>query len=86
MFNDFNYEDAQKETKLSLEIVRRVVQHFDKQNKVVYLIGHSYGAFLLQKVIADFGNIAERYAVLNCRLKMEEIVWKNFKEGKPVFL
>lgn len=85
MFNDFNYEDAQKETKLALEIVRRVVQHFDKQNKVVYLIGHSYGAFLLQKVIADFGNIAERNAVLNCRLKMEEIVWKNFKEGKPVF-
>ena len=77
MFNDFNYEDAQKETKLALEIVRRVIQHFDKQNKVVYLIGHSYRAFLLQKIIADFGNIAERNAVLNCRLKMEEIVWKN---------
>lgn len=70
---------------MASEIIRKVVQHFDKQNKVVYLIGHSYGAFLLQKVIADFGNIAQRNAVLNCRLKMEEIVWKNFKEGKPVF-
>lgn len=82
---NFTFEDSRKESELNAKIVKDVVQHFKDQNKVVYLIGHSYGAFLLQKVLADYGNISNGNAVLNCRLNIEDVVWKNFKEGKPVF-
>lgn len=79
---DFTFEDALKESDLSVKIVKDVVTHFKNQNKVVYLIGHSYGAFLTQKVLADYGSIADRNAVLNCRLKVSEFARQSFKEGK----
>lgn len=81
---NFSFDDSKKESELNAKIVKDVVQHFKDQQKVVYLIGHSYGAFLLQKVLADYGNIADANAVLNGRLAMEEVVWKNFKDGKFV--
>ncbi len=81
---DFTYEDAIIDTDLSIKITKDVIMHFKNQNKVVYLIGHSYGAFMTQKILADYGNIADKSAVLNCRLNIEKSVREGFKMGKVI--
>lgn len=65
-----------------MAIVRKVIQHFKDQKKIVYLIGHSYGGFLVQEFLKQYGNLANANAVLNCRLDMDDVVWKGGQNGK----
>jgi pimeloyl-ACP methyl ester carboxylesterase len=81
-YTDFNYEYSVKENNTAAAAVKRVVEHFKDQNKIVYLIGHSYGAFMVQEILKQFGNIANANAILNCRLDLDELVWKGAQKGK----
>ena len=47
-----------------------------------YRIKHSYGAFLVQEFLKQFGNLADANAVLNCRLDIDDVVWKGGQNGK----
>ena len=81
-YTDFNYEYSVKENNTAVKVVKKVIQHFKDQDKVVYLIGHSYGAFMVQEFLKEYGNLAHASAVLNCRLDMDEVVWKRGQNGK----
>lgn len=79
---EFTFEDAKVESATTAEIVKNVVEHFTSQNKVVYLIGHSYGSFVVNEVLATYGSIARKTISLNGRLDMDEEVWKAFSRGE----
>lgn len=81
-YTDFEYKHAVKENNTAVAIVRKVIQHFKDQKKIVYLIGHSYGGFLVQEFLKQYGNLADANAVLNCRLDMDDVVWKGGQNGK----
>lgn len=78
---NFTFENAKVESARSAEIISEVVKHFTSQSKVVYLIGHSYGSFLVNEVLAQYGSIARKTISLNGRLDMDQVVWEGFSEG-----
>lgn len=75
------FEQAIKENAISTEIIHRVVKHFKDQGKKVYIIGHSYGAFLAANYLAVYGNEADKIAILAGRLDMPQVVWEGFRDG-----
>ena len=82
-YTDFEYKRAVKENNTAVvAIVKKVIQHYKDQKKIVYLIGHTYGAFLVQEFLKQYGNLADANAVLNCRLDMDDVVWKGGQNGK----
>ena len=79
---NFDFNDAKIESATSSEIVKLIVEHFNKQSKVVYLVGHSFGSFIVNDVLARYGSIARKTISLNGRLEMDDLVWKGFAKGE----
>ncbi|MCY4160303.1 MAG: hypothetical protein OXE77_00370 [Flavobacteriaceae bacterium] len=80
---DLTFEQAKVEASLSVEIAQQVIKHHVDRDKTVYVIGHSYGAFMVQELLAEYGsNSARKYISLNGRLDMNEKVWKGFSMGE----
>lgn len=67
--------------KESTKILNDIVLYFKSQNKTVYVTGFSIGAFACADLLAEYGNIADRYLLMVGRLDMTEKVWKAFSEG-----
>jgi len=80
--DDFTFEDAKKENENTAKIVNDVVTHFKDQGKVVYIIGHSYGACVAQEVLRLYGPIASHTMILNGRIDMDADVWTGFSKGE----
>lgn len=78
----FTFEHAKVEAAMNSEIVKRVVEYFTQQNKVVYLVGHSYGSLVVNDVLARYGSIARKTISLNGRLDMDQVVWEAFSKGE----
>lgn len=79
---NFDFKDAKVESGISSEIVKHIVEHYNGKNKVVYLIGHSFGSFVVNDVLARYGSIARKTISLNGRLDMDDLVWKGFAKGE----
>ena len=75
-------EAAKIESATTTEIVKKIVEHFNSQNKVVYLIGHSYGSLVVNDFLAKYGSIARKTISLNGRLDMDQVVWEGFAKGE----
>lgn len=83
---DLTFEQAKVESSISVEITQKIVEHYVGMNKTVYVIGHSYGAFMVHELLAVYGGkTARKYISLNGRLDMDEIVWKGFAMGEFYF-
>lgn len=78
----FNFNDAKVESGITSEIVKTIVEHFNQEDKVVYLIGHSFGSFVVNDVLAKYGSIARKTISLNGRLDMDDVVWQGFSKGE----
>ena len=75
---ELTIEQGETETDLNTEILHKVIQHFKNQGKTVIVIGHSYGAFVVTKYLADKGSfLADKYVIMAGRLDAE----KEFYEG-----
>ena len=81
---EISFEEAKKYDLETLENLYQLVTLFKKENKKVYLLGVSYGAFILEGFIEKYGNIADKNLIVVGRLDIEEKVWKAFSEGKPL--
>lgn len=79
---DLTFEQAKVEASLSVEIAQQVIKHYVDMNKTVYVIGHSYGAFMVHELLAEYSHTARKYISLNGRLDMNEKVWKGFSMGE----
>jgi len=81
---DITFEQAKKYDTQSVDYLKRVLDFFNKQdNKTVYVLGISFGAFMVQELIATYGiDEADGYLIMVGRLDIEEDFWKSFSQGE----
>ena len=79
---DLTFEQAKIESATTTEIIKRVVEEFVKKEKIVYLIGHSFGSFVVNDILSKHGNLAHKSVSLNGRLNMDDVVWEGFAKGE----
>lgn len=79
---DLTFEQTKAATAHTTAYLSAVVSHFDEQGKTVYIVGISYGAFVVQELLATKGNIADGYLIEVGRIDMPEQVWTVFSEGQ----
>lgn len=83
---EFSLAELQAEVDVSVEILHRTIKHFRDQSKRVVVIGHSYGAFLTARYLAQHGpDAADRYLIMAGRLDMPEEVVNGFLMGMPYY-
>ncbi len=54
--DQLTYEDGYKEHMETVDNVHKVIKHLKKQNKIVGLVGHSYGSFVVNEYLAKYGD------------------------------
>ena len=80
--NAIDFSTAKSIDQQSVDMLARAIQFFKAQDRKVYLFGTSFGAYLIQELIAREGkDVADSYLLLAGRLDMEEIIWQSFSEG-----
>ncbi|MBF8984144.1 hypothetical protein IZY60_11405 [Lutibacter sp. B2] len=83
MNDEISFEEAIQYDKESIEILYKIIKYYKNQNKKVYVLGISFGAFMTQELIAEKGiDVADKYLIMVGRLDMNESFWKGFSEGK----
>jgi hypothetical protein len=81
--NDITLDQAVNINTQSVEILYKVIKYFKDQGRTVYVLGVSYGVFLVQDLIAKKGiDVADKYVVVSGRLDMNEVLWQGLAEGK----
>lgn len=71
MFNpidEFTIEMARKEIDNSSEFLLRTISHFKEKGKIVYVVGHSYGAYIIQHYLATRKSLADKYVISSGRI------------------
>ncbi len=82
---DITFEEGKQLNDESILILKRVIDYFKGQGKKVYIIGISYGTFITQELIADYGiDVADGYLIGIGRLDMDDEIWMNLSKGKFV--
>ncbi len=80
---DITFSNAKKYDERSVARLKKVIDYFKKKKKKVYVLGISFGAFMTQELIADYGiDSADGYLIIAGRLDIDEDTWKPFSEGK----
>jgi len=86
LFTDegITFDRAKMYDKQNTKMLADAVKYFKSQNKKVILIGMSYGAFMVEDVLAKYGYIADKYLISVGRLDMPEEIWKEFSKGNQI--
>lgn len=77
----FDLEDAEHAVDLTSEILDRAARYFKDRGKIVFVVGTSYGAFVIQHYLATREPMADRYIVLAGRLDMPPSMVDETLEG-----
>ena len=81
--SDITFKEAIDYDAESIEILYKVIEYFKEQDKKIYVLGISFGAFMTQQLIVKKGlNVADKYLIMVGRLDMNEVFWKWHSEGK----
>ena len=64
----FTMEMARKEIDHTSEMVYRVIKYFKDRKKTVYVMGHSYGAFVIPHYLATRPALADKYVMASGRI------------------
>ncbi len=79
---EISFEQAKQYNSETTEMLATVVKYFNSQNKKVVLVGMSYGAFVVQDLLAKHGNIVDAILLSVGRLDMPDATWKDLSQGK----
>ncbi len=81
---DITFEQAKQYDLQSISNIKRVVDFFkNQQGKTVYVLGVSFGSFIVQELIATHGvDVADGYLILSNRLNVDDDAWQALSEGK----
>lgn len=83
MTEEITFDQAIEYDKKTLENITKIVKHYKLKGKKVYVIGVSFGAFVVTDLIAEEGpNLADGYGIMVGRLDMDDVFWKGFSQGK----
>ncbi len=70
----------------SIEILDQVITYFKNEGRTVYVLGVSFGAFMVQDLIATKGiDTADRYLIMVGRLDINNSIWQALVEGRYGF-
>ncbi len=86
---DITFEQAKQYDLQSISNIKRVVDFFkNQQGKTVYVLGVSFGSFIVQELIATHGvDVADGYLILSSRLDVDDENWQALSEGKfPAYI
>ena len=75
------FEEAKAYDTESVKILADVVDEFLRDNKRVYVVGFSYGAWMVQDLLATQGSVADGYLIVAGRLDMPEAIWMSFSQS-----
>ncbi|MCH9649944.1 MAG: hypothetical protein K0U98_17035 [Deltaproteobacteria bacterium] len=83
-FNDrpISFEEAKAFDTGSVRMLAEVVRGYKEAGKTVYVVGISFGAFVVQDLLATQGNLADGYLIVVGRLDMPQRAWHPFSEGR----
>ncbi len=81
--NEITFDQAIDYDAESLETFYKVIKYFKDQERTVYVLGISFGAFMTQELISKKGiDVADKYLIMIGRLDLNEVFWRGFAEGK----
>jgi hypothetical protein len=80
--NTITFKEAKKYDKESVKDLAKIIEYFKTKRKEVYVVGISFGAFVVNGLLADYPMIADKYFVIVGRLKMQKKVWNEFSNGR----
>ncbi len=81
--NDITLDQAVTFNTESIETLFKVIKYFKDQDRVVYVLGVSFGAFITQELIAKNGiDSADKYLIISSRLDMNDVIWQGAAEGR----
>jgi len=82
--SDITFEQAIEYGKQNTKMLADAVKYFKAKGKQVIVVGISYGAFLVEDYLANYGNVADEYFIMVGRLNMPKEIWIPFSEGKMI--
>jgi len=82
--SDITFEEAKRSDLESVNNFKKVVDFFKiQQGKTVYATGSSFGAFVVQELIATHGvDIADGYLIMAGRLNIDADAWQPLSQGQ----
>jgi len=82
--NLINFEDAKKYDSESTKMLAETVEYFKNKGNKVIVMGISFGAFVVEDLLASYPTIADKYIIVVGRLDMPDDVWTEFSKGNYV--
>lgn len=80
---EFTFDQAKSFDNVSVKNLQKVINYFKTQGKKVYVLGISFGAFMTQELLAQYGtDVADAYYIMVGRLDINPEIWNAFSEGK----
>lgn len=81
---EISFDEAKQLDAESTANIASVVDHYLGDARQVYVVGTSFGAFVVQDLLVSQGNVADGYFIQVGRLDMPAEVWEPFSEGRFV--
>lgn len=69
---EFSIEDAQVEARVTTEMLSKAIDYFKEHGKKVTVVGHSYGAFIINDYLSLYTSNADLYLVSAGRLDVNQ--------------
>lgn len=82
--DEISFDEAKELDAETTENLASVVDYYVGQDREVLVVGISFGAFVVQDLLATQGNVADGYFIQVGRLDMPAEVWMPFSEGRFV--
>jgi len=81
--SEISFAEAKEFDSVTVENIYKVAKYFKDNNKTVYVLGISFGAFVTQELIAKKGiDVADKYLIMVGRLDINDVFWQGFSQGK----
>ena len=79
--NSISFDQAKQHDAKTTQMLYKVIKYFKDDGKTVYVVGISFGAFVVQDLLATNGNIADGYLIMVGRLNIQDEIWTSYSKG-----
>ncbi len=79
--NSISFDQAKQHDAKTTQMLYKVIKYFKDDGKTVYVVGISFGAFVVQDLLVANGNIADGYLIMVGRLNIQDAIWTSFSKG-----
>ena len=79
--NSISFDQAKQHDAKTTQMLYKVIKYFKDDGKTVYVVGISFGAFVVQDLLATNGNIADGYLIMVGRLNIQDEIWSSHSKG-----